>query len=229
MTSALELAAMMLAPDEREAVLGDLAEAGEGHWRGLMDVLGLAIRRQILLWKSWRPWLTAFGLVIPGSFALMGISVAIAWTLRHNLGAQIISGAAPPALTELLSFVCEVFLLLAGAWIAGLVVGSISPRTLWANALLCCAPCLFCLARFRTESLSRLCLLLFLLPAILGVRHGLLRIKIRQRMSIGVAVAVSASMIFLSFASGVWILNWVLLWPAWYLVAAAHKSNYTTG
>ncbi len=126
MTSALELAALMLAPDEREAVLGDLAEAGEGAWHGLMDVLGLAIRRQMLLWKSWRPWLAAFGLVIPGSFALMGISVAIAWTWRHGLGAQVMSGAVPVARSGFLPFVCEALILLIGAWIAGFVVGSIS-------------------------------------------------------------------------------------------------------
>src|SRR5260370_28185090 len=50
------------------------------------------------------------------------------------------------------------------------VVGSMSRRTLWASAALCCSPCLFCLARFRIGSLSRLCLLLFLPRAILELR-----------------------------------------------------------
>ena len=34
--------------EEREVVLGDLAEAHESPWRGLLDVLGLVTRRQLL-------------------------------------------------------------------------------------------------------------------------------------------------------------------------------------
>jgi hypothetical protein len=32
-------------------VLGDLVEADESAWYGLLDVLGLVIRRQVELWK----------------------------------------------------------------------------------------------------------------------------------------------------------------------------------
>jgi hypothetical protein len=70
--SLAEIATHLLQCDEREAVLGDLSETDESAWRGLLDVLGLVIRRQLLLWKSWRPWLSAFGLTLPGSFLLMG-------------------------------------------------------------------------------------------------------------------------------------------------------------
>jgi hypothetical protein len=72
MTDLLELTAQLLERSEREAVLGDLEEAGESAWRGLVNVLGLVIRRQTILWKSWRPWLAAFGLALPASFLLMG-------------------------------------------------------------------------------------------------------------------------------------------------------------
>ena len=41
----LEVAARLLERDEREAVLGDVQETGEGAWRGLLDVLGLVVRR----------------------------------------------------------------------------------------------------------------------------------------------------------------------------------------
>ena len=61
---------------EREVVLGDLAETDRGMWRGLGDVLGLAARRQLALWRSWRPWAASFGLALPASLFLMGCSVA---------------------------------------------------------------------------------------------------------------------------------------------------------
>jgi hypothetical protein len=36
----LEVAARLLERGEREAVLGDLLETGEGAWGGLLDILG---------------------------------------------------------------------------------------------------------------------------------------------------------------------------------------------
>ncbi len=41
--------ARFLEPDEREAVLGDLTEAGQGAWKTLYDVLDLVVRRQAAL------------------------------------------------------------------------------------------------------------------------------------------------------------------------------------
>ena len=73
----VEVAAQLLERSEREAVLGDLLETGEGTWRSLLDVLGLVIRRQLLLWKSWRPWVAAFGLAFPSCLLLMGASVSV--------------------------------------------------------------------------------------------------------------------------------------------------------
>jgi hypothetical protein len=63
-----EVAAKLLRPGEREAVLGDLAEAGESGWEGLLDVLGLVIRRETTVWRNWRPWLAAFGLALPAAY-----------------------------------------------------------------------------------------------------------------------------------------------------------------
>jgi hypothetical protein len=42
----VELVARLLSPNEREAVLGDLAEAHQNVLRSLFDVLGLFFRRQ---------------------------------------------------------------------------------------------------------------------------------------------------------------------------------------
>ena len=51
----VRLTARALAPGECEIVLGDLAECGSSGPRALFDVLGLVVRRQLLIWTSWRP------------------------------------------------------------------------------------------------------------------------------------------------------------------------------
>ena len=67
----VEFIAGWLAPGDRETALGDLAEVGESSRQAFLSVAGLVIRRQLLVWRSWRPWLAAFGLAIPASFLLM--------------------------------------------------------------------------------------------------------------------------------------------------------------
>jgi hypothetical protein len=211
MTDLLELTAQLLEPSEREAVLGDLAEAGESGWRGLVNVLGLVIRRQTIPWKSWRPWLAAFGLALPASFLLLGFSLSVSWHYRNfvDMGAG------------LLLLVSQVFLLAAWSWSSGFVVGSLSRRTLWASIAASCFPCLFCLARFRGSSLPRYCLLLFLVPALCGVYRGLRIARIKLRTAIVVAAITTIAM----WSGSVWKLNWFLIWPAWYMVATARKTG----
>jgi hypothetical protein len=53
----------LLEPNERDAVLGDIAEFNESSSQALWSVLGLVLRRQGALWKDWRPWVVLVGLV----------------------------------------------------------------------------------------------------------------------------------------------------------------------
>src|SRR5882724_6588485 len=218
-----DLAARLLTGNERESVLGDLHESGESPWQGAQQIFGLAFRRQLELWKNWRPWLAAFGLAMPSSFALMGISVSISWASLHFLKPGIFIGQNSAVRHGLLPFVCQFFLLMVCSWTGGFVVGSISRRTLWASAMLCASPMLFCLSRFGIQSLSKYCLFLFLLPAVLGVRHALRRVQLSMRSAIFLGGAVTLSMICLWSNSRALSLDWALLWPAWYLVATAQK------
>ena len=55
--SMVDAASQLLERDEREAVQGDLVEAGVSACNGLLEILGLVVRRQALLWKNWRPWI----------------------------------------------------------------------------------------------------------------------------------------------------------------------------
>jgi hypothetical protein len=220
----VDRASQALERDERDAVLGDLAEAGESTWHALLDVLGLVIRRQTVLWKHWRPWLAAFGLAVPGSLLLMGLSVSVSRACRQLLDPAILKTGLTIGPGFWL-FVCQVVLLLGWSWTGGFVAGSISRRTLWTTAALSCLPCLFCLARFRIESLSRLCLLLFLPPAIWGVRQGLHTARVKLVPAIVLAVTVTALTIPTWGNPGAWIPNWALSWPAWYLVAVAPRRH----
>jgi hypothetical protein len=204
----LDAATHLLECDEREAVLGDLTEAGESAWRGLLDILGLIVRRQAMLWKTWQPWAAAFGLALPASFLLMGFSLGVSWSFVTGAGLWLL--------------VSHLFLLIAWSWSGGFVVGSLSRRTLWVSIASSCLPCLFCLARFRGSSLPRLCLLIFLAPAIAGICQGLRTARIKLRSAMVLAVSVSALMLA---AGGSWTLQWILIWPAWYLVVEARKAT----
>lgn len=209
---AVKFAAQLLDRDESEAVLGDLAEGGENWWRDLLGVSGLVVRRQAYLWKSWRPWLASFGLALPASFLLMGFSLGVTRQFQHA------GGIGLPLL------VVRILLLGAWAWTGGYAVASLSKRTLWLSVASCCVPCLFCLARFRVPALPSPCLLLFLPAAIWGVWQGSRISGIKMRTAMLLAGAVTMLTLLL-IGQGLAAVNWVLIWPAWYLASAAEESS----
>jgi len=75
----VDIVSRTLEPDERDAVLGDLTESGQGGGQALRDVLGLVVRRQAPWWKDWRPWLALVGLVGPVGVLL---NLACSWLDR---------------------------------------------------------------------------------------------------------------------------------------------------
>jgi hypothetical protein len=213
------LASRMLEPEEREAVEGDLLEAGETAWESFCGVVGLVLRREAALWRQWRPWMAAFGVALPFSFLLMGFSLSVSRGYQ-----QLVSHAGLGLGPGWVLFLCNVLLLAGWAWTGGFVVGSVSRRTLWVSGLLCFTPCVFCLERFRVECLSRMCLLLFLPAALWGVRRGLQVVRIQRRSAVVLAVGVTALTMPLWGSEGAWLPNWALSWPAWYLVATARRG-----
>jgi hypothetical protein len=223
------IASKLLEPCDREAVLGDLAEAGESGWQGLSAVLGLLVRRQVDLWRSWRPWLATFGLAVPGSFLLMGFSLSVSHAYQQWIGPGLLRLTGVTVGSGFFLLLCNVVVLCGWAWTGGLVVGSVSRRTVWVSAALSFAPCLFCLERFRVESLSRFCLLLFLPPAVWGVRRGLQVARVRFSAAMVLAVGLTVLSLPAWSSNGLWIPNWALSWPAWYLVATAQKPAWLTG
>jgi hypothetical protein len=59
-----------LTPDDREAVRGDLEEAGGTGVGATREVLGLVLRRQAATWMDWRPWVAVVTIVLPVGVAL---------------------------------------------------------------------------------------------------------------------------------------------------------------
>jgi hypothetical protein len=209
----VEVAAQLLQSDEREAVLGDLEEACENVWQSTIGVMGLVLRREASIWKGWRPWLSAFGIALPFSFLLMGFSLYV-------------SGSLTSFHYQLLA---PILLLVGWAWTGGFVVGAISRGTLWVSIAACFLPCLFCLSRFHHSSLSRFSLLLFLMPAIVGVMQGLRTTRVKLAPAIVLAGTITAVMIISWINRGLWIANFVMLWPAWYRVAIARNQSAQEG
>jgi len=221
----LDSLAQLLERDEREAVLGDMAETGESTGQAVWNVCGLLLRRQLACWNDWRPWIAAFGIAFPFSFPLMGFSVSLSLT-----SLQIIDPATHQITNSGVKLLLGRLLLLTGwSWTGGFVTGSVSRRTLWVSALLALLPCCFCLSRFRIEHLHGFSLLLFLPPAIQGVRQGLRMTRLRLRSAVLVASATTLLTVVPGIMTSPSLLNLALSWPAWYLVAAAGIKRRGTG
>jgi hypothetical protein len=228
MTSTLwplvELAARPLSRDEREAVLGDALEAGDSAGKALAGVLGLVVRRQLLLWRSWRPWCATFLLALPAGYLLIMVSISVACTSERLMGMKI-SHWAPTGHEGFAMLLCHIFLLITWAWTSGFAVGSLSPRTLCSTIAVSCVNFLPYEMHPTLAIISPYYSLLFVSPAIWGIWRG----KRTRRLSLPRALLLAAIMTVFTAAAwlngALYILNWLLLCPAWYLVATGERSE----
>ncbi len=211
MSSLAEMAAIFVAPKDRDAVLGDLAETGASGWSALGSVLGLVVRQQMELWRAWQPWV-ASSVALAGSLLLLAVSFGLSVNTRHLLRGERGYG----------SVLFEALLMVSWAWTSGFVVGSLSGKTRWVSGILCAIPCLSCVLRFQDTSLSRLCVLLFLLPGLVGAVQGVRCAHLSHRTALTLAIAMTALMLAWG---GMYMRNWFLLLPAWWLVAHAERSK----
>ena len=222
--SLVEFAARPLDRDERDAVLGDSLEAGERPGQALLSILGLVLRRQILLWRSWRPWLAVFVFGLPSSFLLMYVSVSVTCTFDRLMGFHY-GHWAPTGNEGFGLLACHIFLLIAWSWTAGFTLGSLSPRTLWLNAALCIWLAFFYAGHFRIYSVWRFSPFLFVLPAIWGMRQGMRTLRLNLRPAGLLAATMAVLMLAAWTSSALWIFNWLLLVPGLYLLATARRSR----
>jgi hypothetical protein len=217
----VELSSRLLDHEERDVVLGDLLETNENAWRGLLDVFGLVSRRQAGLWRDPRPWLAGFALAIPSSYLLMTASLSVSCTYQRLVNHKVYAGLWPTGHEGFPLLLCHVFLLITWSWSAGYMVGAASRQTIWASAALSALPCwLFLCIPFYGPSF-----LLFLPPAILGVRRGWQGAPVSLRAAAVLALTMTVLMISAWSNEALWVVNWALLCPAWYLVATAWQSG----
>ena len=221
----LELSTRLLDPQEREVVLGDLLETQATAWRGLLDVFGLVLRRQAGLWRDPRPWLAGFVVALPSSYLLMGASSSVTCTYQRLVNHRVFVGHWPTGHEGFPLLLCHILLLIAWSWTAGYVVGLVSRRTLWASVVLAAVPSLLVLC----APVSGLGLFLFLPPAILGVWRGWQGSRISFRTATALALTVTVLMISAWTNNALWMANWALLCPAWYLVVGARRSGPNGG
>jgi hypothetical protein len=219
----VELSSRLLDHEEREVVLGDLLESNENAWRGMLDVFGLVFRRQAGLWRDPRPWLAAFLVALPSTYLLMTASLSVSCTYQRLVNHKVFVGHWPTGHEGFPLLLCHIFLLIAWSWSAGYTVGSVSRRTIWASAALATVPS----CSFLCMSVASPCLLLFLPPAILGVRRGGRGSRVSFRAASIFVLTLTVLMISAWSNQALWILNWTLLCPACYLVATAPRSSQT--
>ncbi len=217
----VELTSRLLDHEEREVVIGDLLETNENAWRGLLDVFGLVFRRQAALWRDFRPWLAGFALALPSSYLLMTASLSVTCTYERLVNHKVYAGHWPTGHEGFPLLLCHIVLLIAWSWSAGYMVGTASRRTLWVSTALAALPSwlFLCIPVFKP------CCLLFLPPAILGVRLGRQGARISFRAASVLALTMTVLMISAWSNEALWIVNWALLCPAWYLVATAWQSG----
>jgi hypothetical protein len=136
--------AAMLDQSDREAVLGDFAEAGETAGRALGEIIGLVVRRQASMWMDWRPWLTFVVLMIPLAMVLSvlshlaaGQSAVYTWMYANNWDwALLRSTGFWHVLRESALLVSISWLtLVCWAWTAGFVLGFFSKGILRMNTI----------------------------------------------------------------------------------------------
>jgi hypothetical protein len=222
--SLVEFAARPLSRDEREAVLGDSLEVGDGVWKTFFGVLGFVFRRQLLLWRSWRPWLSVFVFGVPSTVLLMYVSVSVTCTFDRLMGFQL-GHWAPTGHEGFALLLCHIVLLIAWSWTSGFTLGSLSPRTLWLNAALFVFLAFYNVDHFFIGSISRFSPFLFLIPAIWGIRQGMHTVRLRPTPASLLAATITVLMISAWSSSALWVLNWLLLCPALYLFATARRPN----
>jgi hypothetical protein len=162
---------------------------------------------------------------LPSSYLLITASVSVSCTYHRLVNHKVYGVHWPTGHEGFPLLLCHIFLLVAWSWTGGYIVGLVSRRTLWVSAALSVFPSVYCLCKYPSGSLSRPCMFLFLLPAIFGVRRGLQKALISLRSASLLALIMTALMISAWSNKALWILNWALICPAWYLVATAWRSG----
>lgn len=203
----VEAAARVIPNTQRDAVLGDLFEAGDGFLGSLRTVLWLGMAQRTAAIAPCHPWTRAAAIGVPVAIVLAGIAVVLSRTygIPFPLCVAVLGGAA--------------------VWIG------LAKRELATSSALAIPSCLFCFPSLDLEGLTRLALCILLAPALLSLwwtpEAGELRI--RTAAAVVVAGVLTLLTVPLWAAPGAWIPNWALSWPAWYVAAVGARGGRRMG
>jgi hypothetical protein len=262
----------LLEADEREVVQGDFAESGSTGGQALRDVVGLIARRHVGAWTDWGPWVGLMGLVAPLGLILSVVSrywannsAIYAWFYVNNWTWEYLD--SPGARLDLAHTIGNVsfryLTLMVWSGTAGFALASLSRRAIWVNGSLFCLivfggtlgstttallnhgnAAVFSLSFYRVAYPLIVRTVLIVLPAVWGMRKGLVLTTLRVPQAVVCAVLVitmttlnatsrEGALIFgWMFPSaagavvrrGSWYLRlvpFVIVWPAAYIVARA--------
>jgi hypothetical protein len=180
-------------------------------------VLGLAGRRQLLLWTEWRPWVALVTLIVPLGMLLSivarswtNVSAIYFWLYLDNWTWVYLD--SPGSRIELFGRGAEFLVAFATlgcwAWTCGFALGSLSRRAVWVNGVLLClvlfgefvaAPlrpdqhqAVFSLTFYRVAFPLIVRTIFVLIPAVWGMRVGFRRATLPVRHAIVCTIALVA-------------------------------------
>ncbi len=183
MPSLIGWLARLLGPEEREAVLGDLAEAGESGVRALRGLLGLIARRQVAGFGHWRRMAALF-LAVPlgwylGRAAIRapGLFSLDFWIVlnRKDLDPAVLAENGMSLHHSIVAVLCGTLLLVASSWVSGYALAWLSRRALWVNVLFTAIIALYPLQlilHFDDFGLLFKLVVMEMLPAVAGMMLG---------------------------------------------------------
>jgi hypothetical protein len=147
-------ASRMLNAADRDAVLGDLAEARERGGVALRSVLGVVARRQAERWNDWAPWLALMALAAPLGVLLSLSSRRIAdhsalylWLYVNNWNSMFVENFTfrRDLFDTLAGFALTYLIAICLAWTGGFAVGCLSRGATVVNGAI------FCVASLAVE------------------------------------------------------------------------------
>jgi hypothetical protein len=211
------LVLLLVEPDEREIVRGDLQEAGASGAYALREIIGLAGRRQVIAWMTWRPWVALATLILPFGMLLSVVarswaygSAIYAWLYVDNWTWAYLESAGSRA--ELLGRGSQALLAFSAvavwSWACGFVVASIARRAAWTSGVVFCAvvfaqfgpvshvaeqhQAVFSLTFYRDVFPGLVQSVLVLIPSICGMWIGVRRATLPRRRAVAIAGALVA-------------------------------------
>jgi hypothetical protein len=135
----------VLDADERQIVLGDIAENSTASNRAVGDLLGLVIRRQVDQWTDWRPWVTLVAVIFPLAMVLSIVSGRFAggssvylWMYANNWHRNDVKTVGFWEVLGQSAYIVAVgqLMLACWGWTGGFVVGALSRKAIQRNYLL---------------------------------------------------------------------------------------------